>query len=70
MLSRGSQGRTELSVVQFFSLSNKKFEHIGFGTINDRSGKPLKTREGGNYKLEDLYQDIKDKLYEKNRLKK
>ena len=54
-------------LIKFFSLSNKKFTHIGFGTINDRSGKPLKTREGGNYKLEDLYQDIKDKLYEKNR---
>ena len=53
-------------LVQFFSLSNKKFEHIGFGTINDKDGKPLKTREGGNYKLENLYLDIKDKLYEKN----
>ena len=53
-------------LVKFFSLSNKKFTHIGFGTINDKSGKPLKTREGGNYKLEELYQDIKDKLYEKN----
>ncbi len=53
-------------LIKFFSLSNKKFTHVGFGTINDKSGKPLKTREGGNYKLEDLYQDIKNKLYEKN----
>ena len=53
-------------LVKFFSLSNKTFIHIGFGTINNKEGKPLKTREGGNYKLEDLYLDVKNKLNEKN----
>lgn len=53
-------------LVKFFSLSDKTFTHIGFGTINNKEGKPLKTREGGNYKLEDLYLDVKNKLNEKN----
>lgn len=29
-------------------------EHIGFGTVNDRHGKPFKTREGGVLRLGDL----------------
>jgi arginyl-tRNA synthetase len=29
---------------------------VGFGTINDSNGNPLKTRDGGNLKLVDLYQ--------------
>ena len=34
---------------------NKDYEHIGFGTVNDTNGNPLKTRDGGNLKLSDLY---------------
>jgi arginyl-tRNA synthetase len=41
---------------QFFEFPQKQYEHIGFGTINDRNGNPLKTRDGGNLKLQDLYQ--------------
>lgn len=31
-----------------------KLEHIGFGTVNGKDGKPFKTREGGVMKLTDL----------------
>jgi len=31
-----------------------KLEHIGFGTMMDKSGKPFKTRDGGTVKLVDL----------------
>jgi arginyl-tRNA synthetase len=41
---------------QFFEFPQKQYEHIGFGTINDKNGNPLKTRDGGNLKLQDLYQ--------------
>ena len=39
----------------FFKFPSKKYEHVGFGTINDSKGNPLKTRDGGNLKLVDLY---------------
>ena len=41
--------------LKFFEFPNKEYEHIGFGTINDSKGNPLKTRDGGNLKLADLY---------------
>jgi len=41
--------------IQFFDFPSKEYEHIGFGTINDSNGNPLKTRDGGNLKLADLY---------------
>jgi len=53
-------------LIKLFSLSNAKFEHVGFGTINGKDGKPLKTRDGGNYKLSQLYQDIENQLKNKN----
>jgi len=53
-------------LVKLFSLSEAEFQHVGFGTINDKNGKPLKTRDGGNYKLEDLYKDINNLLKSKN----
>ena len=40
----------------FFNFPSKKYAHVGFGTINDSNGNPLKTRDGGNLKLVDLYQ--------------
>ena len=45
--------------IQFFDFPSKEYDHIGFGTINDSNGNPLKTRDGGNLKLADLY----DKAY-------
>jgi len=41
--------------LEFFNFPPKEYAHIGFGTINDSSGNPLKTRDGGNLKLIDLY---------------
>ncbi len=33
-----------------------RLEHIGFGTVNGKDGKPFKTREGGTLRLADLNQ--------------
>ena len=57
-------------LVKYFQLSNSEFLHVGFGTVNDSQGKPLKTRDGKNYKLLDLYKDIEDKLTSVNSDKK
>ena len=48
--------------VKKFKLSDSEFLHIGYGTINNKDGRPLKTRDGGSYKLTDLYKDVKDKF--------
>ena len=53
-------------LVEFFDLSKSEFLHIGFGTVNDKNGKPLKTRDGENYKLLQLFNDIQIKLNENN----
>lgn len=39
-------------------------EHIGFGTMNGKDGKPFKTREGGVMKLRELIQMVTDKALE------
>ena len=44
---------------------NVELEHIGFGTMNGRDGKPFKTREGGVMRLETLIKDITDYVEEK-----
>ena len=41
--------------LSFFNFPSKEYAHVGFGTINDSNGNPLKTRDGGNLKLVDLY---------------
>ncbi len=35
-------------------------EHLGFGTMNGKDGKPFKTRDGGVMRLEQLISDITD----------
>ena len=42
--------------LEFFNFPAKKYVHVGFGTINDANGNPLKTRDGGNLKLVDMYE--------------
>ena len=42
--------------LEFFNFPSKQYSHIGFGTINDSDGNPLKTRDGGNVRLVDLYE--------------
>lgn len=37
-----------------------QMEHIGFGTMNGKDGKPFKTREGGVLRLEDLMGIMQD----------
>lgn len=41
--------------IEYFQFPTKEYSHVGFGTINDSNGNPLKTRDGGNLKLTDLY---------------
>ena len=52
--------------VKHFGLSNSDFFHVGFGTINGSDNKPFKTRDGGVYKLNLLFEDIKEKLKKYN----
>ena len=40
-------------------------EHIGFGTVNDKHGKPFKTREGGVLRLGDLISLVTDAARER-----
>lgn len=40
-------------------IGNTTLEHIGFGTINGKDGKPFKTRSGETLKLMDLIEDVK-----------
>jgi arginyl-tRNA synthetase len=42
--------------LEYFDFPSKKYVHVGFGTINDANGNPLKTRDGGNLKLVDMYE--------------
>ncbi len=44
-----------------------QLEHIGFGTMNGKDGKPFKTREGGVMRLRDLMQMVTDKARERMR---
>lgn len=55
------------SSINYFEFSKKEYEHVGFGTINDSQGNPLKTRDGGNLKLIDLYSQAFDYIKEINK---
>ena len=65
--------RQELHFVQVFRCARKcglipeetVLKHIGFGTVNGKDGKPLKTRDGGVMRLEWLIDDIDKAMYEK-----
>ena len=59
--------RQHLHFEQVFRASDKAgfspyedLEHIGFGTINGKDGKPFKTRSGETVKLNDLLQEVKE----------
>ena len=52
--------------VKHFELSESDFYHVGFGTINGPDNKPFKTRDGGVYKLNLLFEDVKSKLTKYN----
>ena len=65
--------RQDLYFLQVFRAAKKtkiiaqdvELDHIGFGTMNGKDGKPFKTRDGGVMRLELLIGDIVDKMYEK-----
>ena len=40
--------------------ADTELEHIGFGTMNGKDGKPFKTRDGGVLRLEQLVADMTD----------
>ena len=42
-----------------------ELEHLGFGTMNGKDGKPFKTREGGVMRLERLIREMTDFVREK-----
>lgn len=59
--------RQSLHFTQVFRASGKsgifnedRLEHIGFGTMNGKDGKPFKTRAGGVMRLSDLIQNAID----------
>lgn len=43
---------------------NKKFHHVAVGTMNDKDGKPFKSRDGGVLRLETLISDARVKASE------
>ena len=40
--------------------ASTELEHVGFGTMNGKDGKPFKTRDGGVLRLEQLVNDMTD----------
>ncbi len=44
---------------------NVELEHVGFGTMNGKDGKPFKTRDGGVMRLETLIADITNYVEQK-----
>lgn len=45
--------------------NNIKLEHIGFGTMNGKDGKPFKTRDGGVMSFNELYINVYNETYKK-----
>ena len=54
------------STVKYFKLSKSNFFHVAYGTVNGKDGKPLRTREGGTYKLQDLFIETYKELEKNN----
>lgn len=67
--------RQKLHYLSFFRVAkkagivspDKSLRFLGFGTVNGRDGKALRTREGGVMRLETLVNDINQAAYEKVR---
>ncbi len=65
--------RQELHFIQVFRAAGKarlvfpetRLSFVGFGTMNGNDGKPFKTRDGGVPRLENLMDEIKEKMLER-----
>ncbi len=65
--------RQELHFIQVFRCARKskiidedaKLIFLGFGTMNGKDGKPFKTRNGGVMRLENLINEVNQKVYDK-----
>ena len=65
--------RQELHFEQVFRAARKTklvkedtiLDHVGYGTMNGKDGKPFKTREGGVMRLEYLIDNVVDEVYNK-----
>ena len=65
--------RQSMHFVQVFRCARKtglvgpdvELTHIGFGTMNGKDGKPLKTRDGGVMRLEYLLDEINEEMLKK-----
>ena len=53
--------------INFFEFSEADFKHVSFGTVNDSMGNPLKTRDGGTKKLEDLLHETSNYIKNMNK---
>ena len=53
--------------IKYFEFSDKKYQHIAFGTVNDPNGNPYKTREGDAKKLIDLFKETSLKIKQINK---
>ena len=64
--------RQNLHLKQVFAIAKKArfvadetvLEHMAFGTMMDKSGKPFKTREGGTTKLIELLEEAQQRAFE------
>ena len=48
------------SSIKFFEFNNLEHKHISYGTLNDSSGNPFKTRDGGTKPLSELFKETYD----------
>ena len=55
------------SSLKFFQFNDKEYEHVDFGTVNDKKGNPFKTRDGGTKKLIDLFDETCDYISKINK---
>ena len=66
-------GRQSLHFDQVFRVAkkaklideNQRLEHVGFGTMNGKDGKPFKTRDGGVMSLKELMQIVYEETYKR-----
>ena len=55
------------SSLKFFQFDEKEYEHVDFGTVNDKNGNPFKTRDGDTKKLNDLFDETCDYISKINK---